>query len=294
MTELLSEIEQRRELFRQIVEEHVRKRDNAGAEASKNADERDILNAKVKELREQAKKLISDKAALIEQVQKLRPEKEKAFGELAELRKDYRMVREGAGGVIDIKEIRIRERELQKLIKKQETTELNKTEEQKVVSEIRRLNNEIKKMKVDFESSLLKNDRIREVNTKINEKKREAESMKKEVEAISTSISALSEEINTMLQELDEIRRKSDEYHELFIKFSKESEKEHQAFIQAKTALKDLEKEIYSVRSKEKNSRRKEKDGELQQKASVLFDKFKNGEQLTTEDLLILQKAGFL
>ncbi|MHB8395914.1 MAG: coiled-coil protein [Thermoplasmataceae archaeon] len=294
MTELLSEIEQRRELFRQIVEEHVRKRDNAGAEASKNADERDILNAKVKELREQAKKLISDKAALIEQVQKLRPEKEKAFGELAELRKDYRMVREGAGGVIDIKEIRIRERELQKLIKKQETTELNKTEEQKVVSEIRRLNNEIKKMKVDFESSLLKNDRIREVNTKINEKKREAESMKKEVEAISTSISALSEEINTMLQELDEIRRKSDEYHELFIKFSKESEKEHQAFIQAKTALKDLEKEIYSVRSKEKNSRRKEKEGELQQKASVLFDKFKNGEQLTTEDLLILQKAGFL
>ncbi len=294
MTELLSEIEQRRELFRQIVEEHVRKRDNAGAEASKNADERDILNAKVKELREQAKKLISDKAALIEQVQKLRPEKEKAFGELAELRKEYRMVREGAGGVIDIKEIRIRERELQKLIKKQETTELNKTEEQKVVSEIRRLNNEIKKMKVDFESSLLKNDRIREVNTKINEKKREAESMKKEVEAISTSISALSEEINTMLQELDEIRRKSDEYHELFIKFSKESEKEHQAFIQAKTALKDLEKEIYSVRSKEKNSRRKEKEGELQQKASVLFDKFKNGEQLTTEDLLILQKAGFL
>ena len=294
MTELLSEIEQRRELFRQIVEEHVRKRDNAGAEASKNADERDILNAKVKELREQAKKLISDKAALIEQVQKLRPEKEKAFGELAELRKDYRMVREGAGGVIDIKEIRIRERELQKLIKKQETTELNKTEEQKVVSEIRRLNNEIKKMKVDFESSLLKNDRIREVNPKINEKKREAESMKKEVEAISTSISALSEEINTMLQELDEIRRKSDEYHELFIKFSKESEKEHQAFIQAKTALKDLEKEIYSVRSKEKNSRRKEKEGELQQKASVLFDKFKNGEQLTTEDLLILQKAGFL
>ena len=30
------------------------------------------------------------------------------------------------------------------------------------------------------------------------------------------------------------------------------------------------------------------------EKATILFDKFKNGEQLTTEDLLILQKAGLL
>ena len=40
--------------------------------------------------------------------------------------------------------------------------------------------------------------------------------------------------------------------------------------------------------------KKKEKEGELQKKATTLFDKFKNGEQLTTEDLLTLQKAGFL
>jgi uncharacterized coiled-coil DUF342 family protein len=97
-----------------------------------------------------------------------------------------------------------------------------------------------------------------------------------------------------MLQELDDIRRKSDEYHELFIKFSQEAEKEHHEFVRAKTELKDLEKEIYSIRTKERTTRKKEREGDLQEKATVLYSKFKNGEQLTTEDLLILQKAGFL
>ncbi|MCL4328424.1 MAG: phosphoserine phosphatase [Candidatus Thermoplasmatota archaeon] len=294
MTELLGEFEQKRGVFRQIVEEHVRKRDKAAEEASRNADERDILNAKVKELREEAKKFIAEKATLIEQVQKLRPEKEKAYDELAELRKEYRLVRDDVSGPIDHKEIGFMERELKKLIKRQETTEMNKAEEQKVVSEIRKLNNEIKKSKVAFEENIQKNDKVRDINIRITEKRKAAESMKKEVETISATISKLSEEINTMLQELDEIRRKSDEYHELFLKYSKESEKEHQAFIQAKTSLRDLEKEIVSIRSKDRITRKKEREGELKEKANVLFDKFKRGEQLTTEDLLVLQKAGFL
>lgn len=80
----------------------------------------------------------------------------------------------------------------------------------------------------------------------------------------------------------------------MFIKFNKESEKEHEGFIKAKTELRDLEKILGGMAAKTRATRKKEKEGELQNKANVLFDKFKNGEQLTTEDLLILQKAGFL
>ena len=55
-----------------------------------------------------------------------------------------------------------------------------------------------------------------------------------------------------------------------------------------------MEKAIYSIRNKTKVTKKKEKESELQEKASELYEKFKSGEQLTTEDLLILQKAGFL
>lgn len=295
MSELLPEFEQKRELIRQIVEEHVKKRDQAADEAVNNAQQRDILNAKVKEMRDQVKELIAKKSALIEEVQKLRPEKEKEYGELSDLRKQYRQIRETAGVEgIDQRDIRAKEKELQRLIKRQETTALEKSDEMKIVSEIRKLTNEIKKMKTSLDQQLENNDKIKEINQKIAEKKKIAEDSKKKIEGISSEISRISEQINTMLQELDETRRKSDEYHEMFIKFNQESEKEHQAFIQAKNDLRDLEKVIYGIRAKDRSSRKKEKEGELQKKATVLFDKFKNGEQLTTEDLLILQKAGFL
>ncbi|EQD60508.1 phosphoserine phosphatase, partial [mine drainage metagenome] len=89
-------------------------------------------------------------------------------------------------------------------------------------------------------------------------------------------------------------RRKADEMHESFIKYNQDAEKEHLEFVKAKNDLRDMEKAIFSIRTKAKTTRKKEKESELQKMAEDLFEKFKNGEQLTTEDLLILQKAGLL
>ncbi len=293
--ELLEEFEHKRESIRDIVEDHVRKRDKLAEESQKNAQERDILNAKVRELRDIAKQKIAEKSALIEQIQKLREEKEEHFKKLSEYRKEFHKIK-GEVDIqgIDMRDIRSRERELQRLEIRQQTTQLGKADEQKIISEIRRLTNEIKKMKQQFNVELESNDRVKEVTTQIKQEKKTAEEFKKHVDEISTNISKLSEEINTLLQTLDETRRQADEFHEQFIKYSQESEKEHEAFLKAKGDLRDLEKAIYSMRTKDKTTKKKEKEGELQKKATILYDKFKNGEQLTTEDLLILQKAGFL
>ena len=238
---------------------------------------------------------IAEKSALIEQVQKLRAEKEEHFSKYQEYRKEYRKVRgEVPVKDIDIRDIKGRERELQRLETKQQTTQLTKTEEQKVVSEIRKLTNEIKRMKKAFEDAIGQNDIIKDIVQKMKKEKEEGETMKKQVEEISQKISGLSEEINVLLQELDETRRKADEMHESFIKYNQEAEKEHQEFVKAKNDLRDMEKAIYSMRTKNKATKKKEKESEIQEKATILFDKFKNGEQLTTEDLLILQKAGLL
>ncbi len=246
-------------------------------------------------MREEAKKRIAEKGELIENVQKLRADKEEHYKNLSELRKELRKIRDTTDiQGIDSKEIRIKERELQKLELKQQTTQLNKTDELKVVSEIKRLSNEIRKMKKQRDTELQSNSVVRDLSEKINSERQQGEALKKEIEEISSKISSISDDINTRLQELDEVRKNADDYHEQFIKFSQESEKEHEAFIKAKNDLRDLEKVISSLRTKTKTTKKKEKEGHLQKKATTLFDKFKNGEQLTTEDLLILQKAGFL
>ncbi len=295
MSELLDEFEGKREVIRQIVEEHIKKRDEAAAESHRYAEERDILNNKVHEMRDEVKKKIAEKNDLIEQVQKLRAEKEEHYANLSELRKDYRKVRQETNVEgVDKQSLRMKEKELQRLEIKQQTTELGKDEEKKVVHEIRKLTNEIKQIRQIREKELESNDSVRDLNQKITAERKAGEALKVQIDEISAKITALSEGINKDLQDLDETRKKADEYHELFIKFSQESTKEHEAFIQAKNDLRDLEKVISSLRTKTRATKKKEKEGELQSRATELFEKFKNGEQLTTEDLLILQKAGFL
>ncbi len=295
MTELLEEFDQKHAAIRDQVEEHIRKRDEAAAESHKFAEQRDILNSKVREMREEAKKNISEKSELIEKVQKLREEKEALYSTLSELKREYAKLRDE----IDIKGVdrqtlRFKEKELKRLETKQQTTLLEKKEEQKIVSEIRKLNNEIIHLKEMREKELASNTSTKELIDKITETRKQAEAKKKEIDQVSPAITALSEEINRQLTQIDEVRKQADDLHEQFIKFTQESTKEHEAFIQAKNDLRDLEKVITTLRTKARATKKKEKEGELQEKATTLFDKFKKGEQLTTEDLLILQKAGFL
>lgn len=294
MTDLLEDFETKKEAIRDEVELHIKKRDEANAEAQKYAKIRDELNQKTHEMREHAKEKIAEKNELIEKIKTLRDEKEVHYKNLSELKKQLREYRSSLGTNIDIKDIKAKEKELQYLERRQQTTELKKDEENKIIVEIRRLNNEIKKSKTLREQELLKNGDVKELTDKINEERTVGEEYKKEIEDLSNRISQLSDEINDELQKLDEVRKVADENHETFIKYSQESEAEHAAFLKAKIELKDMEKAIYSIRNKSKVTKRKEKESELQEKASELYEKFKAGEQLTTEDLLILQKAGFL
>ncbi|WP_337859803.1 phosphoserine phosphatase [Ferroplasma sp.] len=294
MTDLLEDFETKKEAIRDEVELHIKKRDEANAEAQKYARIRDELNQKTHEMREHAKEKIAEKNELIEKIKGLRDEKEVHYKALSELKKQLREYKAKLGTGIDLKDIRVKEKELQYLEKRQQTTELKKEEENKLIVDIRRLNNEIKKSKTLRDEELLKNDDIKNLTENINQERTTGEEYKKNIEEISTRISQLSDEINDELQKLDEVRKEADENHELFIKYSQESEAEHAAFIKTKTELKDMEKAIFSIRNKSRVTKRKEKESELQDRATELYEKFKAGEQLTTEDLLILQKAGFL
>ncbi len=294
MTDLLEDFETKKETIRDEVELHIKKRDEANAKAQEYAKKRDELNQKTHDMREHAKEKIAEKNELIDKIKVLRDEKEEHYKNLSDLKKNLRELKSGFGAGLGLKDIKMKEKELQYLEKRQQTTELTKEDENKIIVDIRRLTNEIKKAKTQREEELLKNKDIKELTDKTTSERALGESLKKEIEDLSNQISKLSDEINEELQQLDNVRKEADENHEIFIKHSKESESEHAAFIKSKNDLRDLEKAIYSIRNKTKVTKKKEKESELQEKASALYEKFKAGEQLTTEDLLTLQKAGFL
>ncbi len=294
MTDLLEDFETKKETIRDEVELHIKKRDEANAKAQEYAKKRDELNQKTHDMREHAKEKIAEKNELIDKIKVLRDDKEEHYKNLSDLKRQLKDLKSNFGAGLDLKDIKMKEKELQYLEKRQQTTELTKDDENKIIVDIRRLNNEIKKAKTQREEELLKNNDIKELTDKINSERTLGESLKKQIEELSNQISKLSDEINEELQNLDNVRKEADENHEIFIKYSKESEAEHAAFIKSKNDLRDLEKAIYSIRNKTKVTKKREKESELQEKASALYEKFKAGEQLTTEDLLTLQKAGFL
>jgi uncharacterized coiled-coil DUF342 family protein len=295
MSEILPDFEKKREILRNLADEHINKRDELSQESRYYAEERDKLNQKSKSLRESVMKKIDEKGSLIATIQKMRDEKEEFYKEYAEIRKELRKNRENFKSTgVDPMELKKKERELDKLIKVQQTQPMDKNDEKKVVLQIRKLNNEIMKSKERMESEIKGNDSIKKLSDETNEKKKVFEQMKKEIDELSNQINKIGDEINTGLKELDETRKKADGFHEMFIKFSKDSEKEHEEFVKAKIELRDIEKMLGEKRAKTRATRKKEKEGELQTKANDLFEKFKKGEQLTTEDLMVLQKAGFL
>lgn len=295
MSEVLPELEQKKDLLKKLADEHVRKRDSFSSESHYYAEERDKLNQKTKSMREAVLQKISEKSALIEKVQKLRDQKEQVFQDLKKLREKIREQKKNfRSDEYNPTELKKKEKELKRLEDKQQTTELSKDDENKIVLQIRKLANEIKIMKTKVDEGIQQSKSYKEISDEINKRKEEYDKLKAEIDAISKEINRLGEEINNGLLELDENKKKADEFHELFIKNNKEAEKEHQEFIKVKKDLKEVENMIHSLSSKNKATKKKEKEGELQTKAVELYNKFINGEQLTTDDLLILQKAGLL
>jgi uncharacterized coiled-coil DUF342 family protein len=58
--------------------------------------------------------------------------------------------------------------------------------------------------------------------------------------------------------------------------------------------IRELEKKISALERKEERRRRIGDVSAIQKEASEIFERFKRGEKLSTEDIMILQKAGLL
>ena len=97
-----------------------------------------------------------------------------------------------------------------------------------------------------------------------------------------------------LLQQLDTMSSKTTQIQENIVMTKIEADKIHKEFITHVNTIHDLEKTISGM-EKEKDKKKKEVDVTTAQKqADLIFEKFKRGEKLSTEDLMILQKAGLL
>jgi uncharacterized coiled-coil DUF342 family protein len=88
------------------------------------------------------------------------------------------------------------------------------------------------------------------------------------------------------------------------VKNKVEADRVHREYIESVGALRDAERVMYALRSTGGDRRGSDRESPSQQQASAgsqaqaeadeIFNKFRKGEKLSTEDLMALQKAGRL
>ena len=286
---MLEELQQKMGKLIEEADKHKKERNKWNAQANLSATRRDELNDKTKKLVEQAQRF---KETREEYNRKVRDSKKKRdelnkkvsniYVKLDSLRKKSK-ARWGA----PLNKLR---QEIDALEFKQQTEVLSIDKERQLVEKISALQEEFSKKKKQLEQdeefkALLKTaQKLRDDASKCHDKLIEYANMAQEQH----------DKMIATFKDVDKIRAEADAMHMEFIKAQEIADNEHHMFIGRRKEIRDINKLIIGLRKNEQDSKTSEMKAEVKKRAEKVYDQFKKGEKLSTEDLFILQRSDLL
>ena len=263
------------------TKEWVAKRDGLNAqvralvdEATKHRENRDELNVKVREskdLRDEWNKKVAD---LNEKVSALRKDKEPQVERRSE-------------GDLPIKQMK---KQLRDLEFKHQTSNLGKDKENEIVKQISLLARQIEeKEKVSEQGA-----EVKELVYHLREAKSQAEVYHKAVSEYARLAQTAHDDMIALYEQADKLRKEADAAQEKFIECKTQADEEHKKHIEQIESVHKMDKDVGAIRNRKAKDRKKRVDSESKKEAEEIFERFKAGEKLSTEDLMSLQKSGYL
>ena len=271
LIKLAGQLRDRRNELNQMASERASKRDDLNAktrekvdEAQEHREDRDQLNEDVQEHKKSRNELNADANELFDKVEQLKTDLDLNDGKGAE----------------ELKE------EIEDLEFRQQTEVLSAEDERELIEKIETKRKELKRRKEKVEDS-------GELESLIEE----AESVRSDASQHHQKVTELADEAqehhNQMIESYraaDEIRDKADEMHDLFVEAQEAADRHHEDFVRVQKRLRELDKQ----EEEERKDEREEEREAAKEEAEEIYQKFKEGETLDTEDLMKLQKTGLL
>ncbi|MHC1610783.1 MAG: coiled-coil protein [Candidatus Methanospirareceae archaeon] len=283
---MLEELEERRAEIIKKAEEYRVRRTELNSEASKWSELRDELNARIKEAVEKAKRFKQQR----EEYEKLIASKKTKRGELNRKASAYYSMVEKQRRHNDLRSIqaleRLRER-IAKLELRQQVEVLNKDKERRLVARIGELRREFDRMEKELE----KDKKLKELLKKAQKYRRESDKYHEEVINLVKLSRECHDKMVECFKEADRIREKADEAHRLFLEAQKEADEAHRRYIQYLRDMKDFDRVIGGLKRKIREDGRFRERMEARKKAKGIYDKFREGGKISTEDLLLIQRS---
>src|SRR5437773_3535794 len=181
--------------------------------------------------------------------------------------------------------------ELKSVEFRQTTFVLTVDKERALIDEIQRLQAEVKKL----EKSLEENEDVRAMKDELRSARDRAEDAHRRVSELAEKAQAEHDQMTALYEQGDNLRREADRAQEEFIKTKMLADEEHRKHIEHIRQVHDYDKIIHGIWMKSRGvpeSAAEEVDAKRE--AEQIFERFKKGEKLSTDDLMTLQKSGYL
>ncbi len=285
--ELAEDLEKKRENAYKEAMKHRKRRDALNEEAKKWANIRDELNKKARALAKEGNLHKEKRDQLNEKVKEtkvLRDKWNKKYREMEReiARKKREKMPKGGKSLGKLKA------QLKALEFKYQTTSLTKEKEEELIELMRKLSREIEEIERQLEDS----EEIKRMMAEAEKIREKAEEYHQLVSKYADEAQEEHEKMVALFEQADKLREEADEAQEKFIEAKLKSDEEHRLFLEEMKKVKDYDKILLGLRKKGKKKGAGE--DESKERAREIYERFKKGEKLSTEDLMLLQKSGFL
>ena len=286
--EALQDLEGKREFANAEAEKHRRRRDELNLLTREWVERRDALNAQVRALVEQATEHRQRRDELNVQVQAAKAERDRfnrRVNELLARTNDIKRTRVPKGGV----PVSRLKRELRDLEFRQQTRVMKPAEERELIEEMGRMQQEVRKREKELEQD----EDVKKAIEELHQAKEVAEASHKSVGELAEAAQKEHDEMVALFEKGDALRREADTAQEEFIKTKMLADEEHRKHIDFIREVHDYDKIVHGIRLRgHKGDVFEEVDTKRQ--AELIFERFRKGEKLSTDDLLTLQNSGYM
>jgi uncharacterized coiled-coil DUF342 family protein len=287
---LLDELQLKRERENHEAERHRRRRDELNEKTREWVDKRDALNGQVRALIDEATQHRILRDELNAQVKAAKEERDKwnrRVNELQDQLSDLKR-RKLPRGAIPLGKL---QQVLKRLEFKQMTSVLSVDKERALIEEIQKLQSEVRKL----EKALEENEDVRKMKEEFKAARDTAEEAHRRVSELAEKAQAEHDLMTRLYEQSDELRRQADYSQEEFIKTKMLADEEHRKHIEHIRQVHDYDKIIHGIWMKSRGMPAEATvEVNAKREAQEIFERFKKGEKLSTEDLLTLQKSGYL
>jgi uncharacterized coiled-coil DUF342 family protein len=289
MTESEEDMVKKKDEFQKKANELKEKRNQLHLKSKKLADDRDSLNSTIRETRNKISDHKKKRDELNERVKHAKEQRNR-------LNKSYTDIKRQIEGFqrkflsVSGKNLNELKKQLRTLENEQMTQPMSPQKEKKLIEVISEIHTKIK----DQEALLNKDPKLKKIIEEEKIIKQKAEKQHDLVEKLATRAQEEHEGMLELIRQLDNFVKKVNFIQETIVMTKIEADTVHKDFIDCVDKIHDLERTISASQEKKRKAKKVVEATYAQKEANEIFERFKRGEKLSTEDLMTLQKAGLI